>query len=134
MKNVISLFLFVFGLHGATAQMYQFLDVQLRDQYFYERMDSLEQINYEIEFEEFQLALTYFEKGDYESTIYWAKECNYVRYEWGCTVYPLITVSYAHLGEKRQTKRWFKRLERFCGEPVLLRQVQADLDAIGAKY
>jgi len=110
------------------------MSLEIRDQSYYERLDEIAQREYDRNVDELTKAFTYFDDGDYESAIYWAKKTNFIKYNWGCQVYPLLTLSYANMKDKRNTKKWYKFVENNCGEPIRVRMVQRHLEKLNMKY
>jgi hypothetical protein len=115
--------------HVTLTPYYETQFVIIGDSSYYNRLDKMieEKFNQEIEFVD--IAYEYLNKGDYESTEYYARKVSSFE-----ELYPdryfLLTIASAHMKEKSKFKMYYKKLKIYSS-PEELREANKILADIG---
>ncbi len=109
------------------------LDIIIKDENYYKRQDRIAQSEFDNNMITIKKAVDYYEKGDYESAIYYGKDIRYTEYyEINNIKHLIVTTSYFQVNDIGNSKKWYA-ISKKRVDPETMRKIDSSISSTGMK-
>jgi hypothetical protein len=116
---------------GNSTYLFGWLNVIIGNSEYYKRLDNIAQHDFDNNMITVKKACDYYNKGDYESAIYYGRDIRYTQYyEINNIKHFIITTSYFHVNDVNNSKKWYT-ISKKKVDPETMRKIDAAINSTG---